>query len=98
MNWNTYLLIILLIWNTVVFFLYAMDKYRARHGSWRVPERVLLLCAFFCGGIGAVAGMCLLRHKTRHLKFRILLPITAILTAAVAVLIQWPELLAAMNR
>ena len=65
-----------------MFFLYAMDKHRARNGLWRVSERALILCAFLLGGIGALLGMFLLHHKTRHLKFRLLLPLAAIITAA----------------
>lgn len=72
--------LLLLLWNAVVFFIYAMDKYRAKQGAWRVPEKTLLLCAFLCGGIGGFCGMMLLRHKTRHLKFKLMLPIALVVT------------------
>lgn len=85
------LFLCLLLWNMVVFFLYAMDKYRARHRLWRVPERTLLLCALLGGGIGALAGMLLLRHKTRHHSFRIVLPMAALLTGALLLLTGWPQ-------
>ena len=49
---------------------YGWDKLCAQRGGWRVPEKTLLLLAFFGGGLGAMAGMALFRHKTRHLKFR----------------------------
>ena len=88
---NNYILLGILIWNMTVFFLYAMDKYRAQHGGWRVSERALILSAFCMGGIGAAAGMCFLRHKTRHLKFRALIPLSCILTIAAIILIIWPE-------
>jgi uncharacterized membrane protein YsdA (DUF1294 family) len=93
MKWNTYALIVLAAWNLTVFFLYAMDKYRAKRGSWRVSEKALLLCALFGGGIGGMTGMYLLRHKTRHLKFRVLLPIFFVLTIILAALVHWPGLL-----
>lgn len=85
-----YLLPAMFIWNITVFFLYAMDKFRARHGGWRVSEKSLLLCGFLGGGVGAMAGMLLLRHKTRHLRFRLLLPVAALLTLAAAALLRWP--------
>jgi len=59
----------------VTFVLYGVDKAKARRGAWRISERTLLLWAFFLGGIGAAAGMAFFRHKTRHLKFRLLVPV-----------------------
>ena len=40
-------------------------------GKWRISEKVLIFFTIACGGIGALTGMCLLRHKTRKLKFEI---------------------------
>ena len=37
-----YLLALLIIWNVVVFVFYAVDKYKAQHHLWRIPEKVLL--------------------------------------------------------
>lgn len=88
MEYTGYLILVLFTWNGAVFFLFAMDKYRARRDQWRVSEQVLLLCSFLCGGLGGLLGMQLLRHKTRHLKFRILLPIAFLLTLAAVVYLQ----------
>lgn len=88
---NKLILLLLLIWNLTVFFLYAMDKYRARKNAWRVSERALILGALLCGGVGAALGMALLRHKTRHLKFRLLVPLAAVLTLVVAAFLLWPQ-------
>ena len=79
------LLIALLVWNLIVFILYGMDKAKAKRGSRRVPERTLLWCAFLLGGAGGIAGMLVLRHKTRHTKFRVLLPMALIFTLAAVV-------------
>lgn len=70
------------VWNLTVFALYALDKYRAKTGGWRVPEKTLLLSALLLGGVGGLCGMGLLRHKTRHWYFRLLLPLAAFLTVA----------------
>lgn len=95
---TSYLSAALLLWNITVFFIYAMDKLRAAHGGWRVSERTLLLCAFLGGGLGAFVGMLLLRHKTRHLRFRILLPVAAALTLAAYAFLLWPhEIFAAVR-
>lgn len=76
---------ILLLWNGAVFVLYAADKRRAKKQAWRVSEKTLLTCSFLLGGAGALAGMLFLRHKTRHLKFRILVPLSFLLTVFLCV-------------
>ncbi|NCC85762.1 MAG: DUF1294 domain-containing protein [Clostridia bacterium] len=69
----------IILWNSVVFLLYFLDKAKARHGRWRIPERVLLWISVLGGGPGAFMGMQLFRHKTRHTRFRIIIPLAAIL-------------------
>jgi len=65
---------IYIIWNILVFALYGADKSKAKKGRWRISENMLIFCAFLFGGIGAWFGMIFFRHKTRHMKFKILLP------------------------
>ena len=59
----------------------GMDKRRAIRNKWRIPERTLLLIAFIGGGIGSFLGIRIFRHKTKHRKFVILLPVAAVLYA-----------------
>ena len=76
--------------NLITFLVYAYDKRIAQQkkGMRRVPERTLLLLAFFGGFLGALLGMFLCRHKTKHVRFRILVPLAAILwTGALCALI-----------
>ncbi len=61
--------------NAVTFFLYASDKRRAKRGKWRISEATLLLFPALGGGLGGLFGMYLCRHKTKHLRFRILVPL-----------------------
>lgn len=49
--------------------LYGIDKRRARKGQWRICEAALLTVGFFGGSMGALLGMYLFRHKTRHWYF-----------------------------
>lgn len=60
--------------NLAAFFLYGLDKYRARRKQWRIPEHTLLLLAFLGGCVGAAVGMALFHHKTRKTRFRDLYP------------------------
>ena len=64
--------------------LMGIDKGRARRKAWRIPERTLLLIAFLGGGLGTLLGMYIFRHKTRHMKFQILVPIAAAFSLFVA--------------
>ena len=71
--------------NLLAFALYGVDKLKAKKGAWRIPEATLLLVAFLGGSLGALLGMELFRHKTRHAKFRILVPLFLILHIALGV-------------
>ena len=70
-----YLLCYLLIINALAFLLMYADKRKARKNQWRIPERVLFASALLGGSIGAMAGMQMFRHKTKHPKFFVGLPV-----------------------
>ena len=65
----TFVLPIYAVLSGVTMLLYALDKLLARLRLWRLPEAVLLGLGFLGGAPGALLGMALLRHKTRHLTF-----------------------------
>lgn len=75
----------LLAINIATFFLYGIDKYKAKKGRWRISEATLLMMAVIGGCIGAWAGMRLWHHKTMHKKFKYGIPIIIILQVALAV-------------
>ena len=75
----------LLAINIASFFLYGIDKYKAKKGRWRISEAILLLMAVIGGSIGAWAGMRLWHHKTMHKKFKYGIPIIIIFQVALAV-------------
>lgn len=66
--------------NLNAFILFYRDKRKSEQNKYRIPEKTLLLSAFFLGGIGALLGMNIFRHKTKHWTFKISLPIAAIIT------------------
>ena len=72
------------IWNAAVFALYGIDKRRAKRNRRRFRESTLLLAAALMGGLGAWLGMYTFRHKTRHIKFRIGVPLLLIVNIAAA--------------
>lgn len=71
---------VLIVMNMVGFLTMGIDKQRAIKKEWRIKERTLLLIAFLGGGIGSLIGMKVFRHKTKHVKFTLLIPIAAVLT------------------
>lgn len=83
-------MIFLVIWNIAVFVIYGIDKYCAINGMWRISEKTLLLLAFLMGGTGAFCGMQFFRHKTKHMKFNVCVPIAVFLNIAVIYFI-WKE-------
>ena len=67
-------LIYLVIINVVTFFMYGIDKWKAKHTKWRIPEATLLGMAVIGGSIGAWLGMKVRHHKTLHKKFKFGVP------------------------
>ena len=73
------LFIYLVAVNLVALLMFGIDKLKARHSFWRIPEKTLILSALAGGSIGALSGMLLFRHKTRHKLFTIGLPLILLL-------------------
>ena len=71
--------------NIVSFFLYGIDKYKAKKNKWRISEATLLMMAVIGGSIGAWVGMRLWHHKTMHKKFKYGIPIIIILQVCLVV-------------
>ena len=75
---------VLAVINLAAFALYGVDKARARRGAWRIRESTLLGAAACFGALGALLGMQLFRHKTKHRAFALGVP--ALLIVQVAIL------------
>ena len=83
-----YILLYLALVNAVAFLLMLVDKIKAKKNLWRIKESTLILSAVLGGSIGALAGMYTFRHKTRHPKFTVGIPlILALQVAAVLYII-----------
>ena len=74
----------LIVTNIVTFLVYGIDKWKAKHGSWRISEATLLTLAIIGGSIGALFGTKVWHHKTMHKKFKYGLPL--ILLAQIALI------------
>ena len=80
------ILIYLIAINVVTFFLYGMDKWKAKRSKWRISEATLLGLAVIGGSIGAWLGMKVWHHKTMHKKFKYGLPLILIVQIAIVFL------------
>ena len=65
--------------NVFTFIAFGVDKWRARHNRWRISEATLFLLAILGGSIGALLGMHVWHHKTKHLHFIIGIPLIMLL-------------------
>lgn len=75
----TYIIIYVCLINLIAFILMGLDKWRAKRGKWRIPEKNLWFSAIMGGALGSLVGMQLFRHKTKHKVFTIGMPLVIIL-------------------
>lgn len=61
------------------------DKYRAKKGGRRIPEKTLMLLGFFGGAAAQYITMRLIHHKTKHNKFMIGLPVFMLIHTAIII-------------
>lgn len=79
------LVIYLCLINLLSLWMFGIDKYKAKKKKWRTPELSLIVSAAAGGALGAFIGMKLFRHKTKHMKFQVLVPLFLVLWTALAV-------------
>lgn len=83
---KTFLISYIVLMNLLGLALMGIDKRRARQGRWRISEKTLFLTALFGGSIGSLVGIYLFRHKTKHLRFTIGIPVILVLQVLCIVL------------
>ena len=79
----------LLVINVVSFAMFGIDKWKAKHRKYRIPEAWLMLSAVLGGSVGAVCGMDFFRHKTLHKKFKLGLPLILAVQVLLAAVWMW---------
>ena len=65
----------LLLINAAGYLIMLIDKRKAIKNLWRIPERTMFIIAILGGSLGIYAGMKTFRHKTKHAKFTIGIPL-----------------------
>lgn len=77
----------LVIVNMITFFIYGVDKRKAEKHLWRIPEANLIGLAILGGSVGAFFAMKTFRHKTKHAKFFVGVPVIFMIQVIVSLLI-----------
>ena len=77
----------LLIVNILAFALYGIDKRKAKKKRFRIPERTLLWMARIGGGIGSWMGIMSFHHKTKHTKFKVVVPLWTVIWLIVLIVL-----------
>ncbi len=81
---NKYCFIYFLVITTITAIITVYDKLAAKKlPKHRIPEKTLLILAISGGSIGEYLIMQLIRHKTKHKKFMIGLPVIIFLQAVI---------------
>lgn len=79
----------LLMINIFTMYTFFLDKSKAKNKKWRIKESTLFLLSIVGGSLGALLGMKLFKHKTKHWYFKYGIPfiliVQIILTAYVTV-------------
>lgn len=84
-----YFLLYLLLINAVGFALMLIDKWKAKHNRWRIKEATLMTVAALGGSVGSLLGMYTVRHKTKHIKFTVGIPLILVAQIALAIYLIW---------
>ena len=74
-----YFIFYFIIINIISLILMFLDKRRAIKNKWRISENTLMLVSILGGSIGGILGMYTFRHKTKHIKFKVGIPIILII-------------------
>lgn len=82
-------IIYFIIINSLAFTLCGIDKKRAINHTWRISEKTLLLSGVFGGCFGLGLGMLFFHHKTKHIKFKLLVPLECILWLLILFYFFW---------
>lgn len=75
--------------NIISFLTMFIDKKKAIKGKWRIKESTLFLLSFIGGSLGVLLGIYSFRHKTKHIKFTLGIPLILIVQILLFLFIKY---------
>lgn len=75
--------------STVTIILTVYDKVAAKKRRFRISEATLILCGVFGGAVAELVTMLMIRHKTRHIKFMLGLPMIILAQAVLIIAVKY---------
>ncbi len=82
-----YFLIYFLVISLISVIVCCYDKIAARYNKRRIRERTLIILSLIGGAVAMFSTMRIIRHKTKHTKFMLGLPLIILLQIAIVLLI-----------
>lgn len=73
--------------NLITFIVCTLDKFFAIKQKRRISEKALFFLSALGGSIGMYLGMYLVRHKTKHLRFTVGIPLIILLQIVITFLL-----------
>lgn len=74
--------------NLIAFLTIYIDKKKAINRKWRIKESSLIFLSIIGGSLGTYIGMYTFRHKIRHLKFNLGIPIIILFQLSIYFLLK----------
>lgn len=88
-NYNKYFIYYIVIINLIAIFITILDKQKAKKHKWRIKESTLFLFSALGGSVGMFLTMKSIRHKTKHKRFMLGIPIIFIIQSVLFFYVWW---------
>lgn len=75
--------------NVIAAIICLTDKIKAKIGGWRISEKTLFAVSLMGGSVGMYITMLAIRHKTKHKRFMIGIPIVIFIQTAILIIITY---------
>lgn len=86
---KNHLIYYLIFINIISFLSMFVDKKKAIKRKWRIKESTLFLLSFIGGSLGVLLGIYSFRHKTKHIKFTLGIPLILIVQVSLFFFIKY---------
>ncbi len=74
-----WLILYLVVINIIGIFVTIRDKVAAKKNKWRISEKTLFILSSIGAGVSVYITMHIIRHKTKHKRFMIGIPVILII-------------------